>query len=142
MTRRGTFLAVFGAAYLLVAKSLIDTDVTPAVAHVFRFALAVMPLTGWALLWLVCGAIALADAVLTRDGRDALGFAAAVFAPTAWAIVYTAAWAGNDTGVKDLWISAVTYALIAAAVLIVAGMPDPSGVRTVLRATDELRERR
>lgn len=142
LSRRGTFLALFGIAYLLVAKSLVDTDTTPLVRHVFRFALGIMPLAGWALLWLVCGGIALLDALLTRDGRDSVGFAAAVIAPTAWAIVYVAAWVGNDTAVRDLWISAVTYALIAAAVLIVAGMPDPSTVRYAIRAAEREQETR
>lgn len=136
LTRRGTFLTVFGILYLLVAKSLLDTQVTPLVRHVFRFGLTVMPLDGWAALWAACGLVAIADALITRHGRDSIGFAAAVTAPTAWAVVYLAAWAGNDTGIRDLWLSAVNYLGIAAAVLIVAGMPDPTTVRRVLRATE------
>jgi hypothetical protein len=126
---------VFGATYLLIAYSLHSTQLTPASRYAFRFALGIMPLTGWALLWLACGTIALADAILTR-GRDALGFAAAVLAPLAWGVVYFAAWI---QGTPRLWETALLYGLIAAAVLIVAGMPDPSTVRKVLRATEPRR---
>ncbi|HZY76540.1 MAG TPA: hypothetical protein VFE40_09495, partial [Jatrophihabitantaceae bacterium] len=87
------------------------------------------------IMWATAGILALADAVITRHGRDSIGFAAAVTAPTAWAIVYLAAWIGNDTGIRDLWVSAANYAGIAVAVFIVAGMPDPSTLRRVLRAT-------
>jgi hypothetical protein len=127
---------VFGVLYLLVAKSLLDTDETPLIRHVFRFALAVMPLWGWAIMWATAGLLALADAVITRHGRDSIGFAAAVTAPTAWSIVYLAAWIGNDSGIRDLWVSAANYAGIAGAVLIVAGMPDPSSIRRIIRATE------
>lgn len=137
LSRRAAFLALFGVAYLLVAKSLLDTDNTPLVRHVFRFGFSIMPLWGWAVMWAACGAIALVDALLTRRGRDSIGFAAAVLAPTAWAIVYIAAWIGNDTGIKDLWLSAVNYIVIAGAVFIVAGMPDPSTLRKVIRATEQ-----
>ena len=136
LSRRAAFLALFGLAYLGIAKSLLDTDETPLVRHVFRFALSIMPLWGWAVMWAACGAIALLDALLTRRGRDSIGFAAAVLAPTAWAIVYIAAWVGNDTGIKDLWVSAVNDIVIAGAVFIVAGLPDPSTLRKVIRATE------
>lgn len=138
-SRRAAFLAVFGLAYLLVAKSLLDTDETPLVRHVFRFGLSIMPLWGWAVMWAACGAIALLDALVTRRGRDSIGFAAAVVAPTAWSIVYIAAWIGNDTRIRDLWVPAVNYIIIAGAVFLVAGLPDPSTLRKVLRATERRR---
>lgn len=129
--RRRAFLIVFGAAYLLIAKSLIDRDISPAARHAFRFALGLMPIGGWALVWLTCGFLALADATITRHGRDVIGYAAATIAPIAWSVVYLAAWL---QGAAHEWEHALLYGLIAAAVLIVSGMPDPQTVRQALEA--------
>lgn len=134
-SRRGAFLILFGLVYLVIAKSLADTETTPLVRHVFRFAFTIMPLYGWALLWLVCGVTAVVDGLLTK-GRDTLGFIAAVFAPTVWAFVYLMAWIGNSlTPARTLWEQAAVFALIAGAVLLVAGMPDPQPVRQVIEKT-------
>lgn len=123
--KRGVFLALFGIVYILTGKSLIDTPNSPVVQHVFRFALHVMPLTGYGIAWIACGVTALAYGLIPNR-RDTLGFAAASFMPTAWAFVYFTAWLQLDVpGVQDLLESTVTFALLAAAVAIVAGMPEP-----------------
>lgn len=131
--RRGAFLALFGVAYLLIGQSLLGVHDTRLVDHVFRFALAIMPITGYGWLWLTCGAIALLDGLWPR-GTDTPGFVAAVLAPVVWSIVYLAAWLQEDTPlIHNLWETSLLYAVIAAAVLIVAGMPEPRTVRRVIR---------
>lgn len=121
--RRGAFLALFGGAFILIGQALMQTDETQVVRHVFRFALALAPLWVYGVAWIVCGVIALVDGLLQR-GSDAIGFAFASLMPTIWTIVYLAAWIGDDLGFKNLWQSAVLYALIAGAISCVAGMPE------------------
>lgn len=130
--RRAAFLTLFGIAYLMIGNALLTTNETPLVRHVFRFALSIMPLHGWGTAWIICGAVALIDGLWPR-GRDTVGFVAAVVAPVAWAIVYFIAWAQLDVpGVRQLWENAVVYLMIACAVAIVAGMPEPRTVRRAL----------
>lgn len=133
--RRGAFLTLFGVAYLMIGQALVTSTTTPIVRHVFRFALSILPLPGWGVAWLVCGTVAIVDG-LWPHGRDMIGFAAAVLAPVAWSIVYLAAWLqldapGAPVG-RNLWESALLYAVIAAAVLIVAGMPEPRVLRKIV----------
>jgi hypothetical protein len=49
--------------------------------------LRVLPLGGWALVWVGCGAVAVASAFLPV-GRDRWGWIAAVIPPTSWALGY------------------------------------------------------
>lgn len=122
--RRGLFLALFGIAYLLIGQALIKVDVTPEINHLFRFATFFMPIYGWGIAWVVCGCIAILDGLWHR-GTDIIGFTVAVLIPLAWSIVYLAAWIQEDRPHSNLWQSSLLYAVLAGAVLIVAGMPEP-----------------
>lgn len=130
--RRGAFLTLFGTAYILIGQSLLTTEQTPLVRHVFRFGLSILPLHGWGIAWIVCGSVAILDGLYSR-GRDLIGFVAAVLAPLAWSFVYLVAWIQLDVrGVANLWQSSLLYAVLAAAVMIVAGMPEPRAMGRVL----------
>lgn len=130
--RRGAFLTLFGVAYVLIGQALLTAQETPLVHHVFRFGISIMPFHGWGVAWIVCGGIAVIDGLYSR-GRDLVGFVAAVLAPLAWSFVYLVAWLQLDvSGVRNLWQSSLLYAVIAGAVLIVAGMPEPRAMHRVL----------
>lgn len=119
---RGAFLALFGAVYLLIAYSFLGTRVTPQVRHALRLALNVAPLQVYAWAWAVAGAISVVCGLFC-PGRKAVGFTAAVVMPTLWAVVYFAAWIDGD--IPRGWVSGVLFLLLAAAVAVVAGMPEP-----------------
>lgn len=128
--RRGVFLALFGAVYLLIGYSYlaVPKESLPAVKHGLRLAVNIAPLQvyGWA--WIATGAVAVVSGLFTLTStRRPIGFAAAVLMPSLWVVIYLAAWLAGD--VPRGWVSAALFALIAAAVAVVAGMTDPVGVR-------------
>lgn len=69
--------------------------------------LAVMPLCGWALVWMAAGAVALVGAFL-REGPDRWGFIAAVMPPLVWALGYAYAGIG---GYPRAWFVFLWYLL-------------------------------
>lgn len=122
--RRGAFLILFGAVYALIGYSYLTLSPVSetAVRHALRLALNVAPLPVWGWAWITAGAVAmLCGACCT--GRKAVGFAAAVVLPALWAVVYVAAWLVGD--IARGWVSAAIYAALAAAVAVIAGMPEP-----------------
>lgn len=126
--RRGLFLALIGVVWVLIGYSYLA--LTPAenaaLKHALRDALpGVNHLWGWGIAWIVCGALALLDGL--RPGvRSMIGFTAAVVMPTAWALVYFAAWLQGD--IPRGWVSGVIFAALAGAIMIVASMPDVPAV--------------
>lgn len=128
---RGTFLMAFGFVYLILGYSILTLPDTPAVhtqVHKqLRLALQVMPLDAYATLWLIAGVIAIVAGFIQR--WDMWGFGTAAIMPTAWSIVYFSAW----NTIPHAWLSAAVYLLLAAAVLIVAGMPDPEELEELRR---------
>jgi hypothetical protein len=121
--RRGVFLILFGAAFVLLGYALLTTDVTPALRHSLRLALNLAPLGFYAWAWITCGALGVIGGLLPRR-LDALGFAAVIVMPTLWAVVYFVEWLAGD--LPRGWQGSLLYALIAAAIGVVAGMPDPT----------------
>ena len=127
--RRGVFLILFGAVYLLIGYSYLGVHVTPAVRHALRLALNLAPLTVYAWLWLGSGTVLVLSG-LVSPGRKPVGFTVAVVMPVLWAVVYSAAWIAGD--IPRGWVQAAIFAALAAAVAVVAGMPEP---RDLLRGS-------
>jgi len=130
--RRGAFLILFGAVYLLIGYSYLT--LTPAsetaVRHALRLALNAAPLPAWGWAWITAGVTAAACGAVC-PGRKAVGYGVAVAPPALWAVVYLAAWLAGD--VPRGWVSAAIYAALAAAVAVIAGMPEPRDLIGVRR---------
>lgn len=120
--RRGAFLALMGAVWVLIGYSYMDIPPSqqPAVHRALHLAITVAPLWVHGLLWIVSGILAIGDG-LRKGARSAVGFTAAIIMPTAWMCVYLAAWIDGD--VPRGWVSALVFAALAGAIGIVAGMP-------------------
>lgn len=121
--RRGAFLVLFGAVYLLVGYSYLTLSPVSVVAvrRSLHLALNVAPLTVWGWVWIAAGAAAVVCGVFCV-GRKGAGFATAVVMPALWAGVYLAGWLNND--IPRGWVSAAIYAALAGGVATVAGMSD------------------
>lgn len=132
--RRGAFLTLFGCIYLLLGYSYIGTPVTPAVHHSLRMALNVAPLVVYGWLWVTSGVAAIVVGLIFRASRDVFGFIAAVLMPSLWAVVYFAAWMDGD--VPRGWVTGLLFALIASAVGVVAGMPEPPIARIIAESRE------
>lgn len=132
LTRRGTFLASFGAVYAIIGYSILTISNAPAVqAQVHKAlhtALRVAPLDVYGWLWIASGVIAIVASWTPR--YEMWGFGTTAFMPTLWAVVYFSAW----NTMPRAWLSAVVYLLLAASVLIVAGLPDPSELEELRQA--------
>jgi len=122
--RRGAFLILFGAVYALIGYSYLTLSPVSeaAVRRSLHLALNVAPLPAWGWAWLAAGAVAVACGAFC-PGRKAGGFATAVVLPALWAVVNLAAWVAGD--IPRGWVSAAIYAALAAAVAVIAGMPEP-----------------
>lgn len=120
--RRGAFLALIGVAWVLIGVSYLDIpdEQRPALQHVLRLAVDLCPLWVHGLLWIISGAAAIVDGLLPGL-KSAVGFTAAVVMPTAWSLVYLAAWVDGDF--PRGYVYSVTFAALAGAITIVAGMP-------------------
>jgi signal transduction histidine kinase len=122
--RRGGFLLLFGALYVLLGYSYMGSRPTDAVRTSLAVAEQLMPLWGYGLLWMAAGLVALVSGLVFSPARDALGFGAAILMPTLWSGTYFLAWLHGDS--DRGWVTAVIFAIIAAAVAIVSGMVNPS----------------
>jgi len=69
----------------------------------------VIPITVWALVWIVAGLVCLASAVWRQHQAAATPIAALA---TAWAVAYTAAWIGSGWTSRD-YLSAALYGCLA-----------------------------
>ena len=124
--RRGTFLALFGCVYALIGYSYLTLEVTPLVRHALRLALRLAPLDAYGWAWIGAGVIAVVCGLFC-PGRKTVGFLAAMLMPAMWSLIYLATWLDGD--IPRGWVSAVVYVLLAAAVSVVAGMPEPAEFR-------------
>lgn len=123
LSRRGAVLALFGTVFALLGYSYLSIDARlTAVLHAqLRFALDVAPVEfyGWA--WVVCGLLAILGGLV--HPLDGLGFAAAVFMPALWSVVYFLAWFHDDA--PRAWVNGCLFGAIALVLVVVAGMADP-----------------
>lgn len=126
VSRRDAFLALFGVVFILIGYSLlsIPPESKPQLHALLRFALDVAPIEFYAWAWIATGLAAVLGGLWHR--YDWLGFATAVFMPVIWSLAY---WAAQiQDGVPRSWVGGTIYALIAGAVFLVSGMPDPMDV--------------
>lgn len=136
--RRGAFLALFGLVYLLIGYSYTGSRTTPAVRQSLHLATNVMPIWAYGVIWLSAGMIALAFGLLFDPAKDALGFVAAIVMPALWSFIYLCSWVEGYS--PRGWSTAALFLLVAGAVAVVSGMPNPVDVEKVAashRMTDE-----
>lgn len=124
--RRGAFLTLFAAIYALIGYSFLVAPKTPAIRQNLHFALDIMSLQSWGVLWLTGAAVMLVSAT-ARTGRDYLGFTFAMLLPATLAVLFLMGWLHGD--LPRGWVSAALYAALAAAVAVVAGWPEPGSRR-------------
>jgi hypothetical protein len=86
----------------------------------------------WGLMWIVGGILAIANAIFRKamNGRDVVGFAGMVTPPAVWLLFYM--WSAiafvstrGEFGNPRAGLGILTWYLVWAFVLIVAGWPDP-----------------
>lgn len=116
--RRGAYLAIAGAGWLLYGTGIVldPREGTVRAAAVLRH---VAPLEVWGWAWVLCAAIALGTAWSRCPERQAVGYAAATAPPLLWASGYAAAWALGEH--PQAWAGAATWAAAALQMMIVAG---------------------
>lgn len=126
--RRGAFLVLFAVVYALIGYSYLTLSPASvkAVRMSLHWALNVAPLPVWGWVWIATAVIAAASG-LFAPGRKAAGFVAGVVMPVLWGLANLAAWISRD--VPRGWVSAAIYAALAAAVGVVAGMPEPAALK-------------
>jgi hypothetical protein len=78
-----------------------------------------LPWQGWAVAWLVTGAVCLAGVPAVRDWW---AFTAATLLKAAWAAVMADTWL--EQGIPRGWVSAVIWGVFALTVLVVSSWPD------------------
>lgn len=83
--RRGVPLLLLGAGHIGWGVGWVAS--APDSTQGLSGLLAVMPLSGWAAVWVAAGLVAL-SASLQPVGRDRWGYVAAVIPPGAWALGY------------------------------------------------------
>lgn len=126
VSRRDAFLILFGVVFILIGYSLlsIPEESKPQLHALLRFALDVAPIEVYAWAWVGTGVLAVIGGLVHR--LDWIGFAAAIFMPTIWSLAY---WAAQiQDGVPRSWVGGTIYALMAGAIFLVSGMPDPMDV--------------
>jgi hypothetical protein len=122
--RRGAFLALFGCAYIMIGFSYTSDRPTTAVYQSLRVAIKVMPLWCYGVLWMLGGLFAIVVGLSPK--RDGYGFVAAIVLPTLWTLAYFVGWFNGDSARG--WVSGLIYLLIASAVAVVSGMPNPTSL--------------
>lgn len=89
-----------------------------------------------ALLWVICGLVGIAAAVLPRRHMaDAYGFNALLIPPLAWTVLSGCSWlifviTRGEFGSPRSWVSAVIWSLAVTVLLITSGWPDPDDTPT------------
>lgn len=119
--RRGAFLAFLAVLDYLYGWSLYTSPLPQQ--HSLDL---LLPWQAWGIAWLTAGGICTAG-VLMR--RDRVPYAAAVLIKTAWGLLYLSLWL-RGTYYRG-WVSAVIWLCFAAAVLVIAGWPEPGKVIAV-----------
>lgn len=120
--RRGVFLAIFGVIYVAIGLSYIFPTPTSTIRRTVEWLPIPYVLAAFGLAWLIAGAVALAAAFQPLPD-DRFGFEALAGVACGWTVVNLTSWVLGYS-VRG-WVSALIFALLAAAVQTVAGMPNP-----------------
>jgi hypothetical protein len=121
--RRGAVLLLFSAAFLLIGLKALTDPSTDDGRFVFY---TLLPTAARGALWGVPAVIGILS-VLSRRHGDAAGFAVICVPPLFLMASYLWSFIGFLSGATDYpygWVSAVTWALIAAVLLVTAGWPE------------------
>jgi hypothetical protein len=120
--RRGVFQLLFAVVYLVIGASFLLIPTTPSRAEALRWLIELMPLWPFACLWLAAGLTGAVSAFYCRP-RDWVGFFALTLVPAIWGFLFLI---GVFFGAPPLGIvSTAIYWLLAAAMMVVAGMQGP-----------------
>lgn len=119
--RRGEFLLFLVLLDLLYGLSLLHPAPEAQRSITIRFITEVMPLSWWAGLWLVTGALCLAGALFRRLRGGA--YAAAAALKTLWGGMFLFGWMAG--AIERGWVAAVIWLVFAAFVVRISSWPEP-----------------
>lgn len=128
-------LFVIAAAVFCVLRGLAYIDPPPTPQGLNTLA-SVMPLGVWGWAWIIAGGLALAA---VRWRYYAIALTPMLILCTLWGFSYTSEWVAMITwrgGESRDWITGVSYAFQAVAVLIVSRLVDPTEVNNRDRGPD------
>jgi len=133
---RGAALLLAGIGWTTYGIGII-TDPRYVVQRGVSVLTRLWPLDWWGAVWIVCGLLALAAAVL-RPGRDAWGFGAVVLPPLVWAGAYIVAWLTGRY--PAAWTSTPAWCVPSGLLIIVAALS--ANLTTARRRIRVLEKRR
>jgi len=129
-SRRSLVLLVFGVLYVLIGFTYLgqaaEITASPAAALSYRAHLQLMPLDVWAWLFLGAGAAGIVGGLTMRHP---LGYGALMVMATWWGAEFIGS--AIVTGYGRAILGALVWIALSAALLIIAGWPDPTEVRIV-----------
>ncbi|WP_055588547.1 hypothetical protein [Peterkaempfera griseoplana] len=114
---RGASLLVCGVPWVVYGVGLLTTP-RVGVSRAAGAITSVVSLCTWGWIWMLCGLLAIAAALL-RPGRDVWGFAAAAGPPLIWALAYITAGATGDY--RQAWAS-VPLLLVPVGLLVIVAV--------------------
>jgi hypothetical protein len=118
LRRRGASLVALGLLDLGVAWALWTLDDYAAIVRTnYSGQTAFLPLSVWAIVWLVVGVVDLIQAFARRDDRIAFVLSAGV--KFCWAIGYVIGLTFYD--LQRAWLSVILYSTLGVLVLIISG---------------------
>lgn len=120
--RHSLVLSVAGTFYAFIGLAYVVNGTQPTQVQNLRLALAIMPLDAWAVLWMVCGMMAIVSA-RWPTWSETWGYVALTLMASMWTGFYVAATLMNAS---TLPISgAVVWALIAFLWWAISGLKNP-----------------
>lgn len=118
---RGAVLLFFAFLDFVYAASLFHPPADVSSSPMLRFAATVLPLTHWAVLWLIAGVVLGVGAFWRHDGA---AFAMAVAIKTLWGGLFLLGWLLS--GLPRGWLTAVVWLAMAVMLGIISTWPEPA----------------
>lgn len=120
--RRGAFLLLFGLAYAGIGLSYVFAEPTAPIREAMVWLPSWSPLWACGVAFVAAGGVALVCAFLPLPG-DRFGFMALASISAAWAVANVVSWQAEHQARG--WVTAIVFAAVGGAVLVVSGMPNP-----------------
>ncbi len=133
--RRGASLLLFGLGYVFIGLGQTYTVSPQATLMGLTYILRVVSIEHWGLVWIGCGIIAMGGAFTRRPGRDLFGFVALAFMAAIWAAAFLMGAILLD--LPRAALMGAQFAILATAVAIIAGWPEPPPRNMLLVAPDD-----